>query len=242
MKRGTLLVVQLLALAANAKAVLVFDNFDPFASTGTFVGVHDVQGGDRMVLPDPGAGNMWLLNSFTGHMGASAAGTYFDVTATLTIYRTVFTSGSGPAFADPMGSSTQNLGSFFASGAGIGPDFTMTALNIALSAPPSNAAAGYGVHIVFSASGPGVVVPHYRNQQSTVPGSSSSQGWYRDVDDSGLITADEYEVFAPWADGNLTFELDATAVPVPAPAPLLSLLFPLGLMAVRRRRRVSPQE
>ncbi len=237
MLRGLSVCIAFAGLAAGAPAVLIFDNFDPFASTGTFVGLDDFQGGDRMVLPSAGAGNMWLLNSYTGHMGGSATGTYTNVIGTLSVFRTVNTAGSGPAFSNLIGSVSRSLPSFFASGPAIGIDFTMASLGIALSAPPSNPSVGYGVQISFSASGPGVVVPHYRNQGSIVPGSSSSQGWYRDLNDNGLLQADEYEVFAPWADGNLMFELDATATPVPEPVTGFALLVPLAALAARRRRR-----
>jgi hypothetical protein len=231
----TLTSLAFLVAAHAAHAVLVFDNFDPFASTGTFVGADDWQGGDRMVLPVAGAGSLWTLNSFTGHMGGSATGTYTGIVATLTVYRAVVTSGTGPAFADPFGSISRNLPSFFASGPGVGTDFTMSGLGIVLHSPPTDPSVGYGIKIAFTASGPGVVVPHYRDMASSVPGSSSSQGWYRDLND-GLIGADEYQVFAPWANGNLMFELDATATAVPEPGALSMLAVPF-LLSVRRRRK-----
>jgi hypothetical protein len=224
------------ALAAESRAVLVFDNYDLFSSSGTFVGADDWQGGDRVVLPSPGAGNMWVIDSFTGRVGGSATGSYSNVQATLTVFKTVVLTGTGPAFADPLGSATRSISPFFASAPGIGPDFTMSALGIALNSAPSDPGVGYGVRIAFSASGPGVVVPHYRDQQSTVAGSSSSQGWYRDLNDDGTLTANEYEVFAPWADANLMFEMDATATPVPEPATLVALLVPVALVLRRRRR------
>lgn len=232
----TTMILALVAIACQANAVLVFDNFDPSANTGTFVGVDDWQGGDRMLLPSPGVGNVWTLNSFSGHMGGSTAGTFSNIVATLTLYKTVVTTGAGPAFSDPFGTVSRNLGSFFASGPGSGVDFTMTGLGIVLHSAPTDSSVGYGIKIGFSASGPGVVVPHYRDMASTVPGSFSSQGWYRDLNDDGLIGADEYQVFEPWANGNLMFELDATATAVPEPASMLALVLP-SLLLVRRRKR-----
>ena len=227
-----------LVCAQEASAVLVFDNFDPFASTGTFVGQDDWQGGDRVIFPSPGAGNMWALGFFTGHIGGTAAGTYTNVMATVEFYRTVNLAGSGPAFSDLLGSDTLSIGSFSASGPGIGVDFTVDVSTV-LSAPPTDPSVGYGVRVAFSATGPGKVVPHYRNQHSTVAGSFSSQGWYRDLNDNGTLGADEYEVFAPWSEANLMFELDAVAVPVPEPTTAIALLFPT-LVALMRRR--SPKK
>lgn len=189
-----------------------------------------------MILPSAGVGNGWMVNSFTGRAGGAVVGNYTNVMATLTIYRTVNLSGSGVAFSNPFGSVTRNIGSFFTATPGVGTDFTMSNLGIFMSAGPSDPAVGYGIKVSFSATGPGVVTPHYQDGQSTVPGSSSSQGWYRDLNDNGILQADEYEIFGGWSQGNLMFELDATATPVPEPVSGLALLLPLSVLAARRRR------
>ncbi|HXH60825.1 MAG TPA: hypothetical protein VNI20_05645 [Fimbriimonadaceae bacterium] len=225
---------------ANASAALIFDTYDFLSDTGVFVGPHDFQIGDRMVLPAPQKGTLWRVDSYTGQAGVSTAGSYTDFLATISIYRTVNLVGTGPAFSDLVGSTTRNLGSFFAGAPGTGPDFVANNLGIVLSAPPSDALVGYGILVSLTATGPGTVHPHLRNQQSTVPGSSSSSGWYRDLNGDSVLSADEYEVFEPWADGNLMFELSATALPVPEPASLLVLALPLAVLA-KRRRANSPQ-
>jgi len=232
----SLALVGVVGFACSSQAVeLLYDNFDPFASTGTFVGQDDWQGGDRMIVPSAGSGNMWALIFFTGHMGATVAGTYTNVLVTVEFYRTVNLAGSGFAFADMLGSTTVPIGGFSAGAPGVGVDFSADVDTI-LSAPPTDPGVGYGVRVAFSATGPGKVVPHYRNQNSIIPGSSSSQGWYRDLNDDGTLGADEYEVFAPWAEANLMFELGAIAVPVPEPASAAVLLFPLGVLALRRKK------
>jgi hypothetical protein len=177
---------------------------------------------------------IWHLVGVGGHMGGTATGTYTNVTPTITVYRTVNLTGSGPAFSDPLGSTTINIGGFTAGAPGMGVDF-IADISATLSSPPTDPSVGYGISISFAATGPGVVVPHYRDQHSTIAGSFSSQGWYRDLNDDGLLGADEYEVFAPWAEGNLMLEVYAVALPVPEPVSALVLLFPLGALALRRK-------
>ncbi|MCH8978657.1 MAG: PEP-CTERM sorting domain-containing protein [Armatimonadetes bacterium] len=235
----------LTAVPAAAKAELVFDTFNPFGSYGLFTGQHDIQGGDRVILPNPGVGNMWVLNSLTTRYGTSTSGMYTNNIARLTVYRTVNLTGTGPAFSDPFGSATQNLNDFFSTGPGQGQIYTISGMSISLNAPPTNPTVGYGIKIdIFQSGGspnPGFVVPTYVDLASTVAGSSSSQGWYRDLNDDGTLAANEYEIFAPWTNGNLQFEINATASPIPEPASFIVLSLALGSLAAVRRRRRNPR-
>lgn len=207
-----------------------------FTTTGSNPGF--LIGDGATSIASAGAGNFWKVTSidfgiFLVGVQSWAAG---QVDARIKFYDSYNDTGTDPVFGNLVGTVDYNLGALVStSNAAFGITGSTLATPIAL--PSSLTTLGFTVSFFDNTTGGRISTIRSAMTTTIVPTvGTSSNGFYRDANDNGVIESTEKFVFnSANPSDNVIIRFNGTATPVPEPASMAAL--GLGAMALIRRRR-----
>ena len=228
------------ALAANSQAVIIWDNHTGVSGATASTSTPRFLMADSLTtIADAGAGMQWQINSVD--FGLAVSGVQSWAAGRLTVKMSFYNNynpaatGTTPVFSNLAGTYTHAMGGITTTATGT----TSFAITGSQAANPFKLAAkstNFGVTFEFFLDGTRTDLAQiaWRDIAPTV--GTSHNGFFRDMNDDGIIAANEASNFANWTNGNARMRVNATAVPVPEPASMAALALGAGIVARRRRR------
>lgn len=231
-----ILAAALVASAAfSANAVVIWDNLTNNTSGTTTTSTPRFLTGDALSsIADPGTGNFWQVDSVDFKMFIVGAQTFAagELTVQIRLWNVFDPAATGAtnAFSDLAGTISYSMGARTTTGNTLVTVTGATVTPFALAPKTTN----FGIDFGFFRNGVKTedVVMAYKDTAPVV--GTSPNGFFRDMNNDGLLQANEATNFANTTNTNAMVRINAT--PVPEPATLLALAAGAGALISRRRR------
>ncbi len=229
MKKATFFAVLALGCATVQAQDWIYDgHWTGFGTNGYTFDPGNELAGDSFGLIAPPAGQRWRITTVEIVTRWTVAGQYTIDSLGISLYNQTQLGVGSPAFSDLAGS--VDVSRTFSSG-----ELTVhfhRFNDLAIDLAPAPGGIGYGIQLSLNSyTGPGVGTFGYKDLFPS-PGTSTN-GFFYDINDNGVITGNEFTSVPGWSTPNLVFRLLAT--PIPEPASIVAL--GIGVLALIRRRK-----